>query len=175
VIALDWGQTRITPDLALAPSGAVAREDGLRTAILLSLFLDARAGEEDPLPDPLNRDRRGWVGDVLAPTAGDRIGSRLWLLARALEGYHVTVFAYGQTASGKTWTMDGGSDAQTRGVVRHTRTLSHIHAHAHTHTHTHTPARSAACCAVRIYKTHMLTSGRLCTVAPCCACRCRAP
>ena len=82
MIALDWGQTRLTPDLALVPSGAVARDDGLRTAILLSLFLDARAGEEDPLPDPLNRDRRGWVGDVLAPTAGARMGSRLWLLAR---------------------------------------------------------------------------------------------
>lgn len=82
MIALDWGQTRVTPDLALAASGAVAREDGLRTAILLSLFLDARASAEDPLPDPLNRDRRGWVGDALAPRAGDRIGSRLWLLAR---------------------------------------------------------------------------------------------
>jgi len=82
MIALDWGQASLTPDLAMAPSGAIAREDGLRTAILLSLFLDARAGAEDPLPDPLNRDRRGWVGDALAPTAGDRIGSRLWLLAR---------------------------------------------------------------------------------------------
>lgn len=81
MIALDWGP-RLTPDLALTEGGALARDDGLRTAVLLSLFCDARAAPDDPVPDPLNPDRRGWIGDVLAPVDGDRWGSRLWLLAR---------------------------------------------------------------------------------------------
>lgn len=36
-----------------------------------------------------------------------------------LEGYNATIFAYGQTASGKTHTMEGGDifDALTRGIV----------------------------------------------------------
>lgn len=32
------------------------------------------------------------------------------LVLSALEGYNVTIFAYGQTASGKTFTMRGTED-----------------------------------------------------------------
>lgn len=56
-------------------------DDGLETAVTISLFSDARAGENDLLPDPLSG-RRGWWGDSFAEIPGDRIGSRLWLLAR---------------------------------------------------------------------------------------------
>lgn len=108
MIGLDWGQTRLTPDLALAPSGAVAREDGLRTSILLSLFLDARAGAEDPLPDPLNRDRRGWVGDALSPTAEDRFGSRLWLLAREKQSEATRLRAELYAREALTWMIEEG-------------------------------------------------------------------
>lgn len=56
-------------------------DDGLETAVLISLFTDARV-EEEELPSG-ETDRRGWWGDgVLNP---DRIplGSKLWLLDRA--------------------------------------------------------------------------------------------
>lgn len=108
MIGLDWGRTRITPDIALAPSGAVAREDGLRTSILLSLFLDARAGAEDPLPDPLNRDRRGWVGDALAPAAEDRFGSRLWLLAREKQSEATRLRAELYAREALSWIIEEG-------------------------------------------------------------------
>jgi phage gp46-like protein len=59
-------------------------EDGLETAILLSLFSDRRAAESDVLPD-MGDDRRGWWGDALPVVAGDELGSKLWLLQRAKQ------------------------------------------------------------------------------------------
>lgn len=57
----------------------LAADDGLDTAVILSLFTDALAADEDRLPHGAT-DRRGWWGDVFAAATGDRIGSRLWLL-----------------------------------------------------------------------------------------------
>lgn len=59
----------------------LAADDGLETAVLLSLYTDRRADADDTLPDD-NADRRGWWGDSYADTVGDQIGSKLWLLRR---------------------------------------------------------------------------------------------
>lgn len=67
-------------DIAL-DGGLIATDDGLRTAVLISLFTDARARDDDPLPQP-GSDRRGWWGDAEPRVAGDETGSRLWLLER---------------------------------------------------------------------------------------------
>lgn len=67
-------------DLALG-EGALALDDGMRTAIAISLFTDARARDDDPLPSR-GADRRGWWGDF-DRADGDETGSRLWLLARS--------------------------------------------------------------------------------------------
>lgn len=53
------------------------RDDGIGTAILISLFTDRRV-----TADEAEGDRRGWIGDALSEIEGDRIGSRLWLLKR---------------------------------------------------------------------------------------------
>jgi phage gp46-like protein len=58
-----------------------AEEDGLETAVIISLFSDRRAEADDILPDG-GDDRRGYWGDAYAEIAGDLIGSRLWLLER---------------------------------------------------------------------------------------------
>lgn len=102
MIALEWGPSP-TPDLAVTATGQIARDDGLRTAVLLSLFLDARAGAEDPLPDASPQgaaDRRGWVGDALASDSTDRFGSRLWLLSREkqTEGVRARAEIYAREA-----------------------------------------------------------------------------
>lgn len=79
-----------TPDARPAPgvqvlaTYALALDDTLRTAIVLSLFSDARAGDDDPVP--AGAPRRGWVGDEFMPptvatAAGDPWGSRLWLVS----------------------------------------------------------------------------------------------
>ncbi len=45
----------------------------------ISLFTWRRAGPDDAVDDS---DRKGWWGDCAPSVAGDRIGSRLWLLSR---------------------------------------------------------------------------------------------
>lgn len=64
-------------------------DDGLYTAVIISLFTDARAHDDDPLPDEsvgVKSDRRGWWGDCILPEEmRDPMGSRLWLLWREKE------------------------------------------------------------------------------------------
>lgn len=59
-------------------NGDLVREDGLESAVLISLFSDARVSS-DEADDP--EDLRGWWGDLT--TEDDQIGSKLWLLQRS--------------------------------------------------------------------------------------------
>lgn len=83
-IALLWSNSEAVADLVLAGDGDLATDEGLTSAVIISLFTDARARDEDVLPDTVDAlaDRRGWWGDEVDTTPGDRIGSRLWLLDR---------------------------------------------------------------------------------------------
>jgi phage gp46-like protein len=77
-IALQWidgeGDTRVNgADLLL--------DEGLETAVILSLFCDARAESSDVLPDGETH-RRGWWGDQFSTAINDRTGSKLWMLWR---------------------------------------------------------------------------------------------
>jgi phage gp46-like protein len=76
---------KITPagtmDLALAGMD-LARDDGLESAVLVSLFTDRRARAEQLRPEDDKSDLRGWWGDFNPAVEGDRTGSLLWLLAR---------------------------------------------------------------------------------------------
>lgn len=74
-------------------AGDLLAEDDLTTSVILSLFCDARAREDDILPDG-TANPRGWWADTVAPLPAtglnqvedslqrDKLGSRLWLLAR---------------------------------------------------------------------------------------------
>jgi len=62
----------------------IKADNSLLTSVMVSLFTDAQASNEDILPDSKSTDRRGWWGDELnsdLPT--DKIGSKLWLLERS--------------------------------------------------------------------------------------------
>lgn len=68
-------------DLALDPAtGDLGTDEGLFTAVMIALFTDARAADDEALPVP-GAPRRGWWGDALAAD-GEPWGSKLWLLAR---------------------------------------------------------------------------------------------
>ena len=79
-LALIWSAEAGLADLVIE-GGGLMTEEGLRTAVLISLMTDRRARLDDALPSD-DGNRRGWWGDVAAE-GNDRIGSRLWLLSRA--------------------------------------------------------------------------------------------
>lgn len=58
------------------------QDDGLDTAVILSLFTDRRADSDDIIPGNSDDKRGAWT-DSFAEVEGDQFGSRLWLLERA--------------------------------------------------------------------------------------------
>jgi phage gp46-like protein len=77
-IGLLFDLVALAGDIRIAVDGADL-DDRLQEAVLISLFTWRQAEESDPYIDG---DRKGWWGDSFPAVAGDRIGSRLWLLAR---------------------------------------------------------------------------------------------
>lgn len=85
-IALGWDVEFFTADLLLL-GGQIVTDDGLRTAILISLFTDARAPAGAALPED-GADRGGWWGDDFIADGSradgpNAVGSLLWLLRRS--------------------------------------------------------------------------------------------
>lgn len=103
------------PDLALIYKDGIfdldfagtVTDEGLRTAVIISLFSDRRANDADVLPDGTN-DRRGWWGDVCPEVEGDLIGSRLWLLSRAKQTKANLRLAETYAREGLQWMLDDG-------------------------------------------------------------------
>lgn len=101
----------------LLNGASLANDDGLHTAVLLSLFTDRLAQPGDVLPDAaqgLNTTpaRRGWWADAYADTPGDLVGSRLWLLAREKQRTEVLRRAEEYAREALQWLVDDGIAAQ---------------------------------------------------------------
>lgn len=97
-------------DLAHGANGLI-KEDGLQSAVLISLLTDRRADPDDQLPDDDGRpkaipaDRRGWCGDALSD---DRIGSRLWLLVREKQTEETRQRAIFYAKEALQWLIEDG-------------------------------------------------------------------
>jgi len=79
-VKIRWESVPLVGDVIIKYDDLVM-DQGLYTAVIISLFSDRRAGPEDELPWP-QEDRRGWPGDMISEYANDQIGSLLWLLVR---------------------------------------------------------------------------------------------
>jgi phage gp46-like protein len=103
-VALRWidGEADVVVDRA-----DLLAEEGLETAVLLSLFLDARAEPSDQLPNASDG-RRGWWGDQFSEVANDRIGSKLWLLVRAKRENETLERARRYSEEALAWMTDDG-------------------------------------------------------------------
>jgi phage gp46-like protein len=132
-LALVWNADALAADLLLG-NGQLATDAGMRTAILISLFSDARAADDEELPEA-GSDRRGWWGDAFArearPDAGtardvNRIGSLLWLLSRSKITARVQAQAQQACEEALAWLVRDGIASAVRVVVMaQTRTGQH--------------------------------------------------
>lgn len=104
-IALVWDTERGAADVVVSGNDLLA-DDGLETAVLLSLFLDRRAEPGDQLLD--GTDRRGWWGDSVPVVEGDKIGSKLWLLDRSKALARTLTQAEGFARESLQWLIDDG-------------------------------------------------------------------
>lgn len=66
-------------------NGDIVRDDGLETAVLISLFSDSRAAEDMIPAIDRDGDLRGYWGDVRPTVSGDETGSLLWVLKRSKQ------------------------------------------------------------------------------------------
>lgn len=90
-------------DLAIV-DGDLASDSTLETAVLLSLYTDRRALDEDVLPDD-GADRRGWWLDAYSDRPN---GSRLWLISREKELDQVLRKAEQYAREALTWVIEDG-------------------------------------------------------------------
>jgi phage gp46-like protein len=108
-VALLFDTAALRGDLAVA-NGRLVEEDGLATAVLISLFTDRRADPDDRLPDDAEG-LRGWWGDLVDVIEGgnvDRIGSKLWLLSREKEQVEVLRRAEAYAGEALAWLLEDG-------------------------------------------------------------------
>jgi phage gp46-like protein len=107
-ILISWSDTLLEGDFLYA-AGDLSSDQGITSAVMISLFTDAQAAPDDILPDPNFTDRRGWWGDLVAPEVeGDRIGSLLWLLERSKTTPSVLISAKRYCEQALQWMVDDG-------------------------------------------------------------------
>jgi len=93
-------------DLVLGKTN-LETDQGLETAVFISLFTDRQADPDDEIPDG-TEDRRGWWADRFTEDEGDLIGSRLWLLSRSKTV--TTILAQAETYAEEAldWLIEDG-------------------------------------------------------------------
>ncbi len=110
-----WGA-----DLAIA-GGDLAIDQGLQTAVLVSLFSDARAAEDDELPVEAESRRGFW-----ADSAEDRFGSKLWLLRRTVLSRETVNLAQDYAQQALRWLLDEGIAQAVRVVAEAAGGILHL-------------------------------------------------
>ena len=113
-LALIWDEAAWGGDIGVADGDLVA-DDGLVTAVTMSLFLDAPARPGDVVPE--GAERRGWWGDTLAEVPGDITGSRLWLLRREPQLASALVRAQAYATEALQWLVEDGVAASVSVVA----------------------------------------------------------
>lgn len=105
-IRIEFDEENLVGDLLIS-GGDLAIEEGLETAVVMSIFTDARALDDDELPGN-DSDPRGWWADEFAQVEDDEIGSRAWLLERTRLNDETVVRAQGFYQQALQWLVDDG-------------------------------------------------------------------
>lgn len=110
-IAITWDATAMEGVISFDTAiNDLTTDEGLTTAVFISLFTDARAEDDDPIPDERDgvKDLRGWWADSTSEKEGDSVGSRLWLLERSKVTQEVLEQAKLYAAEALQWMVDEG-------------------------------------------------------------------
>lgn len=96
--------------------GQMRTGDDLATAMLISLFTDRVAAQDDVIPDGTSNPRGWWADDP-----GNPVGSRLWLLSRAKQTTATLALALSYIGEALQWLIDDGVVAKFDITVEWTR------------------------------------------------------
>ena len=110
-IKILWNNDYLEGDIEY-DNGDLTRELGLETSVLMALFTNRRADEDDPLPDPNNDNRQGWWGDEVSEYEDDQIGSKLWLLSRSKTDQDTIIKTEAYAKESLQWMIDDGVSAK---------------------------------------------------------------
>lgn len=87
-------------------NGDLEKDDGLQTAVIISLFTDQRVSDDELPPDQTSK--RGWWGDKFSEIDQDKIGSKLWLLERVKRTAETLRKAQDYTKEALNWLIEDG-------------------------------------------------------------------
>jgi phage gp46-like protein len=87
-------------------NGDIEKDDGLKTATILSLLTDRIIFDPASLPSP--DDRRGYWGDTFQNTTGDFVGSQIWGLFRSKLSPTNTALLKERAADSLKWMITDG-------------------------------------------------------------------
>lgn len=104
----ELGAISIENDIRVV-NGDLESEPTLRSAVLLSLFVDRRATDEELAEFGLEgEDPRGWWGDSFPTLEGDVYGSKLWLLRRGKQTEQMRTRAETYARDALAWLLEDG-------------------------------------------------------------------
>jgi len=87
--------------------GDLKADEGLETAVLISLFTDQRVTSGE-LPAGQS-DRRGYWGDIYPPVQGDQIGSKIWTHERGKSSTETLAALESRITEALDWMIDDGA------------------------------------------------------------------
>jgi len=99
-------------DAIIDPGSGLAEGSDLATAVLISLFTDAEAGDDDT-PTDGTANRRGWWGGS--------IGSKIWLRLRMKPGDDLLALVRNDISDALAWMITDGVAAQIDVTTEFTR------------------------------------------------------
>ena len=129
-IKIAWDVTLMEGDFAFG-NNDLEHDEGLETAVIVSLFSDRRASDDDPLPDE-SRGKRGWWGDLTSGIENDQIGSKLWLLEREKTTEETLAKAKGYILEALQWMIEDGitkkieAEVERAGTITNPRLAFHV-------------------------------------------------
>lgn len=106
MIKLAWDPIASHADI-VSEGGLIQVDEGFETAVLISLFTDARAPNDADLRG-MSKDKRGWWGDTFAQVPGSLMGSRLWLRRRSGITAQLLTTIQQDTRDALQWLVDDG-------------------------------------------------------------------